>query len=86
MTGSRKVGGVSVYARGGSWAYLVEGPRDPLTGDRHRAYRGGFEAPMKPGARRRTPRSAWTRALRLTPNEFTCKPSSLNGWNPHAHR
>ena len=42
MTRSRKVGGVSVYARGGSWAYLVEGPGDPLTGERQRAYRGGF--------------------------------------------
>lgn len=38
----RKVAGVSVYPRGSSWAYLVEGPGHPLTGERQRAYRGGF--------------------------------------------
>ena len=43
MTGSRrKVAGVSVYPRGARWAYLVEGPPHPLTGERDRRYRGGF--------------------------------------------
>ncbi|HEY5978097.1 MAG TPA: tyrosine-type recombinase/integrase [Microlunatus sp.] len=38
----RKVPGITVYPRGARWAYLVEGPPHPLTGDRVRRYRGGF--------------------------------------------
>ena len=86
MTGSRKVGGISVYARGGSWAYLVEGPSDALTGERRKAYRGVFERLTKRGAPRQMPRSVWTRALRHMPNEFGYAHSSPNGSKPHARR
>lgn len=40
--GRRQVAGISVYPRGTCWAYLVEGPGHPLTGERQRGYRGGF--------------------------------------------
>lgn len=49
----RKVSGVSVYPRGNRWAYLVEGPGHPLTGERQRAYRGGFASADE----------AWTAAI-----------------------
>ena len=42
MSSRHKVAGLSVYPRGERWAYLVEGPSHPLTGERQRAYRGGF--------------------------------------------
>lgn len=33
---------MTVYPRGARWAYLIEGPPHPLTGERDRRYRGGF--------------------------------------------
>ena len=42
MSRERRIVGLTVYPRGGSWAYLVEGDRHPLTGERRRKYKGGF--------------------------------------------
>ena len=42
MKGGRIVPGLTVYPRGNRWAYLVEGERHPLTGERQRRYKGGF--------------------------------------------
>jgi integrase len=40
----RKIPGITVWQRGQSWAYRLEGSRDPLTGDRVRPYQGGFKS------------------------------------------
>ncbi len=53
MSNRRKVPGVAVYRRGKSWAYQVELDPDQLTGQRRRAYKGGFN----------TESDAWGEAL-----------------------
>ncbi|PPK90848.1 site-specific recombinase XerD [Kineococcus xinjiangensis] len=50
MSGQRSIPGLTVYPRGKTWAYQVEGERHPLTGERQRKYKGGFP----------TEREAWT--------------------------
>src|SRR6266545_4145840 len=42
MSRRHRVPGVNVYQRGRTWAYRLELDRDPLTGERQRAYQGGF--------------------------------------------
>ncbi len=42
MSRRHKVPGITVGQRSKSWAYRIELDRDPLTGERRRAYQGGF--------------------------------------------
>jgi integrase len=42
MSARRGIQGLTVYQRGKTWTYAVEGERDPLTGERVRPSKGGF--------------------------------------------
>lgn len=41
---TRRIPGISVYARGKTWAYRLDIEPDPLTGDRRRENRAGFDS------------------------------------------
>lgn len=54
MSQRRKpIPGITVYSLKSTWAYRVTGPPDPVTGERKRPYRGGFD----------TEEGAWRAAL-----------------------
>jgi len=72
MSRKTRVPGVTVWQRGNNWVYQVEGPRDPLTGDRRRPYKGGFqtrtaalEAAIEAKKRLDTGRAAHSRRIRV---------------------